>query len=138
MPFPLALLLALALVVANDCAGHFHLLAPAAILLTPLVLLDITALLHTDRPPRQLVPAAVSTALLLCLHDAGLTKYGSGDHDAEGRGFLNLFLLLGLLAAHELQGRLVRQTNGASPRQRRGALWVGPLLVGSYLLLFKR
>jgi hypothetical protein len=136
MRFSLALLLAFALVVANDCAGHW--LAPAAILLTPLVLLGITALLHTDRPPRWLVPAAVSTALLLCLHDAGLTTYGSGDHDAEGRGFSNLFLVLGLLAAHELQGRLVRQVSGASPQQRRWAVWAGPLLVGSYLLLFKR
>jgi hypothetical protein len=71
MPFPLALLLALALVVANDCASHW--LAPAAILLTPLVLLSITALLHIDRSPRRLVPAAVSTALLTCLHDAGIT-----------------------------------------------------------------
>jgi uncharacterized membrane protein AbrB (regulator of aidB expression) len=89
MRFSLALLLAFALVVANGYAGHW--LAPAAILLTPLVLLGITALLHTDRPPRWLVPAAVSTALLLCLHDAGLTTYGSGDHDAEGRGFSNLY-----------------------------------------------
>jgi hypothetical protein len=136
MAFPLALLLALALVAANDCAGHW--LAPAAILLTPLVLLSITALLQADRPPRLLVPAAVGTALLTCLHDAGLTQYGSGDHDAEGRGLINLFLVFGLLAAHELQGRLVRQTNGASPRQQRGARWVGPLLVGSYLLLFTR
>lgn len=136
MRFHLAILLALAIVGTNVYAGH--LLAPAASILTPLVLLSITALLHTARSPRQLVPVAVSTALLLCLHDVGLTTYGSGDHDAEGRGLLNLFLLFGLLAGYELQGRLVRQVVGASPRQRHGARWVGPLLVGGYFLFLKR
>jgi hypothetical protein len=132
MPFPLALLLALALVVANDCASHW--LAPAAILLTPLVLLSITALLASaaasargrehgpvDMPPR------------------------CGDYPVRKRrprcrrpGFIKLFLVIGLLAAHQLQGRLGRRVSGASPRQQRWALWAGPLLVGSYLLFFRR
>jgi len=134
MPFPLALLLALAIAFANAYADHYS--APIGIVLSPLVIIGITALLHTGRHPRLLLPAALGTALLICLHDAGIKLYGGGAHDAEGQGFITLFFLAGVLPAYTLQAGLVRRTPGTSARQRHWALWAGPLLVGSYLLLF--
>jgi hypothetical protein len=134
MPFPLALLLALTLALANDYADHYN--APIGILLSPLVIISITALLHTGRHPRLLLPAASCTALLICLHDAGIKLYGGGAHDLEGQGFINGFLFIGLLPAYLLQASLVRRTTGASPRHQRWALRAGLLLVGSYLLCF--
>ncbi|WP_151088560.1 hypothetical protein [Hymenobacter baengnokdamensis] len=134
MPFPLTILLALVIALANDYADHLQ--APIGILLTPLVIISITALLHTNRHPQLVLPAAVATALLLCLHDAGIKLYGGGMHDLEGQGFVNLFLFAGLLPAYLLQSSLVRRTQGVSPRVKRWTLWVGPLLVGSYLLFF--
>jgi hypothetical protein len=130
MPFPLALLLALLICLANDYLAHY--LAPAGIVLTPLVIVTITALLHTGRLPQQLLTAAFGTTLLICCHDVGIKLYAGGAHDAEGQGLSNFFLL----PAHLLQTKLVRRTPGASLRQQRWALWAGPLLISGYLLCF--
>jgi len=134
MPFPLALLLALAVAFANDYANHYN--APVGILLSPLVSISITALLHLGRHPRLVLPAAICTALLICLHDAGIKLYGGGAHDLEGQGVITVLLFAGLLPSYLLQLFFLTRAPAASASQRLGAALALPLLVGSYLYFF--
>lgn len=134
MPFSLALLLALAVALTNDYADHYN--APVGILLSPLVSISITALLHIGRHPRLVLPAAVCTALLICLHDAGIELYGGGMHNLEGQGFVTVLLFAGLLPSYLLQLFLLTRAPATSASQRLGAALALPLLVGSYLYFF--
>ncbi|MDJ0365849.1 hypothetical protein QMK33_11860 [Hymenobacter sp. H14-R3] len=127
-------LLALALCLLHSLLDNQD--APSGILFTPLLLLALTLLVNSHGQPRHPLSAAIITAFLLCIHDAGIRLYGGGDHDLEGQGFITLFFFAGLLPSYLLQLFFLARTATTSVLKRLGAALATPVLVGIYLYFF--
>ena len=134
LSLPAAGLLALLLCLANDVADHFF--APIGIMLTPLVLVTAAALLNTPRKAGYTLALPGITAILCCLHDAGIKLYGGGQHDLEGQGFMNAFFFAGLLPSYILVLVLLVRSTEISRNKRIAAAFIMPLIVICYLYFF--
>ena len=133
LPLTLAGVLAAALALFNNLAGHF--LAPMGILLTPAVVLMAAWLILSARTGSSLLKVAL-LALIIIGHDVGIKLYAGGQHDSEGQGWMIAFLFMGLLPTY---GLLLYHLSrpGPEPRSRRvlsGLLF--PLLLLGYLYCF--
>ncbi len=90
----LQLTAAVVLVIGNIVMGHFA--PPLEIFLTPVVtsittLVTVNALVNTSY-----VWSAVMSYIFIAINDWGIKLYGGGNHDAEGSGWINAFLLISL------------------------------------------
>lgn len=131
-PLAVSLLLCVAVVVANNLLGHYF--APSGILLTPLVIMALTGwLLPRHSTYSHSLLRILLLALLICLHDAGTKLYAGGSHDAEGQGFIHLFLFLGLLPAsgYIVYGLMRQRAEPVVSRVAAGLLFAA--ILGLYL-----
>lgn len=90
----LQLTAAVVLVVGNVIMGHFA--PPLEIFLSPVVtsvttLITVIALVNTPY-----VWSAVMSYIYIAINDLGIKLYGGGNHDSEGSGWINAFLLISL------------------------------------------
>lgn len=126
-PLVYGFVLALTIVVTNVLADQYY--APLGILLTPVVVVAAVRLVAYTRPAWPLLQAGLSVALI-SLHDCGIKLLGGGTHDAEGQGFIFVFLFFSLLPAFlVLVAALDQDPTTTRPRRRMAKLLFVALIV---------
>lgn len=89
------ILISVGLIVFNNILGHFA--PPSSIFLTPIVLGATTILLATSSlnfPLRILL-----ILLAIVTNDILIKFFAGGTHDSEGAGWINLFLIIGIVVS---------------------------------------
>lgn len=136
----LAICFSLALVGGNTLLGYYY--APSEILFTPVVAILVTGVLlaATVRPGGQggtvLLGTTTLAAGFICLNDVGVKLYGGGDHDAEGLGFVNFFLLIGALLSYGLLMYHISRQKAAPRPARIAAGLLFPVILALHLYFF--
>jgi hypothetical protein len=102
MKYEKNLRIGLGIIVLNLIIGHFF--APSGIFLTPIVLIIVSLLLSfgwsMDKNEIDSIPSVHKSLYMfgmVLIQDVGTRLFAGGDHDAEGSGWIFLFLLLGLV-----------------------------------------
>ena len=87
------IILALLIIFLTNILGHYF--PPTSIILSPLTIGGLTGLLiFTDLKLGYRVLLIIFTIIL---NDISIKKFAGGTHDLEGAGFINIFLIIGLV-----------------------------------------
>jgi hypothetical protein len=86
-------LLSIFTIVSTNILGHYF--PPISIILSPVTIGLVTRLLITIN--FKLTYRILLISLTIMLNDISIKTYAGGTHDSEGAGFINLFLIIGLI-----------------------------------------
>lgn len=131
LPLPTATLLSLALALINNAIGHFF--PPNGLLLTPAVVSAAACLIGTAGPGGKSITKVFLIAFVVSVHDVGTKLYAGGTHDAEGFGFMLLFLFYGLIPSYLMLIILLIRDRQETLFSRITAIILFPLLMYTHL-----
>lgn len=124
--------LALFLVILTNILGHFF--PPTSIMLSPLTIGSLTGLLlYTDFKVGYRV---LCITFAIIFNDMCIRSYAGGVYDLEGAGFINMFLVIGLIISTVIITGKAVFLESTSVISKIGIILIMPSAMSLYILYF--
>ncbi len=126
--------LPLIIIILNCLIGHY--LAPAGIIITPLILIITTSLVSFNSSIQNSIWKSIWCFFFVALNDVLIKLYSGGIHDSEGLIWVSSFMYIGLIPSYGiLLYSIIKEKTGKSSIKIIASI-ILPVFIYIYLHFF--